>query len=247
MNDAKQAAIVRTEIGLTIAGKGITLYDVMDYLKDDYSPQLIIDLLWLTESEMNAALSYIEDNREAVEAEYEMLCKEAEEIRLDWEKRDGNFLEKIAKMPPPPGQEAAWKRLQWLKVHNKINMHDAKPAAIVRTERGLSINGKRITLYDVMDYVKAEYSPKFIRNLLNLTESEINVALSYIENNRSEVEAEYERVLEYAEEIRQYWEERNRDRLAEIAKMPPPPGQEAAWEKLQAQKARTKAKIDGQP
>ncbi|MBC6423693.1 MAG: DUF433 domain-containing protein, partial [Hormoscilla sp. SP12CHS1] len=66
MNDAKQAAIVRTEIGLTIAGKGITLYDVMDYLKDDYSPQLIIDLLWLTESEMNAALSYIEDNREAV-------------------------------------------------------------------------------------------------------------------------------------------------------------------------------------
>jgi len=246
MNDAKQAAIVRTEIGLTIAGKGITLYDVMDYLKDDYSPQLIIDLLWLTESEMNAALSYIEDNREAVEAEYEMLWKEAEEIRQDWEKRDGNFLEKIAKMPPPPGQEAAWKRLQELKANNKIYMHDAKPAAIVRTERGLSINGKRITLYDVMDYMKAEYSPKFIRNLLNLTESEINVALSYIENNRSEVEAEYEMVLEYAEEIRQYWEERNRDRLAEIAKMPPPPGKEAAWEKLQAQKARTQAKIDGQ-
>ncbi|MBC6455366.1 MAG: DUF433 domain-containing protein, partial [Hormoscilla sp. SP5CHS1] len=64
-------------------------------------------------------------------------------------------------------------------------MPDAKPAEIVRTERGLSINGKRITLYDVMDYMKAEYSPKFIRNLLNLTESEINVALSYIENNRS--------------------------------------------------------------
>ena len=246
MNDAKQAVIVRTEIGLTIAGKDITLYDVMDYLKDDYLPQMIIDLLWLTESEMNAALSYIEDNREAVEAEYEMLCKEAEEIRLDWEKRDGNFLEKIAKMPPPPGQEAAWKRLQWLKVHNKINMHDAKPAAIVRTERGLSINGKRITLYDVMDYVKAEYSPKFIRNLLNLTESEINVALSYIENNRSEVEAEYERVLEYAEEIRQYWEERNRDRLAAIAKMPPPPGQEAAWEKLQELKARNKAELESQ-
>ena len=50
MNDAKQAAIVRTEIGLTIAGKDITLYDVMDYLQDDYSPQLIINLLWLTES-----------------------------------------------------------------------------------------------------------------------------------------------------------------------------------------------------
>ncbi|MBC6456305.1 MAG: DUF433 domain-containing protein, partial [Hormoscilla sp. SP5CHS1] len=92
-----------------------------------------------------------------------------------------------------------------------------------------------------------DYSPQLIIDLLWLTESEMNAGLSYIENNRSEVEAEYERVLEYAEEIRQYWEERNRDRLAEIAKMPPPPGQEAAWEKLQAQKARTKAKIDGQP
>jgi len=246
MNDAKQAAIVRTEIGLTIAGKDITLYDVMDYLKDDYLPQMIVDLLRLTESEMNAALSYIEDNREAVEAEYVMLWKEADEIRLDWEKRDGDLLIKIAKMPPPPGKEAAWKRLQGLKVHNKINMHDAKPAAIVRTERGLSINGKRITLYDVMDYVKAEYSPKFIRNILNLTESEINVALSYIENNRSEVEAEYEMVLKYAEEIRQYWEERNRDRLAAIAKMPPPPGKEAAWKKLQEFKARNKAELESQ-
>ncbi len=53
-------------------------------------------------------------------------------------------------------------------------------------------------------------------------------------------------VLKYAEEIRQYWEERNRDLIAKIAKMPPPPGKEAAWEKLQAQKARTLAKINGQ-
>ena len=126
-------------------------------------------------------------------------------------------------------------------------MNDGQQAAIVRTERGLSINGKRITLYDVMDYVKAEYSPKFIRNILNLTESEINVALSYIENNRCEVEAEYEMVLKYAEEIRQYWEERNRDPLAAIAKMPPPPGKEAAWKKLQELKARNKAEFDGPP
>lgn len=29
------------------------------------------------------------------------------------------------------------------------------PPAIIRTERGLSIAGTRITLYDVMDYVTA--------------------------------------------------------------------------------------------
>ena len=34
-------------------------------------------------------------------------------------------------------------------------------AGIIRTERGLTIEGTRITLYDVMDYVTAQYPPKF--------------------------------------------------------------------------------------
>jgi len=37
--------------------------------------------------------------------------------------------------------------------------------AIIRTERGLTIAGTRITLYDVMDYVTAQYPPKFIQGL----------------------------------------------------------------------------------
>ena len=35
---------------------------------------------------------------------------------------------------------------------------------IVRTERGLTINGTRITLYDLMDYIYAGYPAKIIRN-----------------------------------------------------------------------------------
>ncbi|MCL1472748.1 DUF433 domain-containing protein [Argonema antarcticum] len=115
-------------------------------------------------------------------------------------------------------------------------------AAIIRTERGLTIAGTRITLYDVMDYLIAQYSPNSIREKLCLRDEQINAALSYIETNRAEVEAEYQIVLEQAEEIRQYWEERNRDRLAQIAAMPPKPGQEALWAKLQAQKAKRELK-----
>ncbi len=114
--------------------------------------------------------------------------------------------------------------------------------AIIRTERGLTIAGTRITLYDVMDYVTAEYPPKFIRGMLNLTDEQVNAALSYIEANRVEVEAEYQIVLQEAEEIRQYWEERNREHFARIAAMPPKPGREALWAKLQAQKARHESK-----
>lgn len=109
---------------------------------------------------------------------------------------------------------------------------------IIRTERGLTIGRTRITVYDVMDYFKAQYPPGLIGDILSLTNQQVAVALSYIEANYSEVEAEYGLVLEEAEAIRHYWEERNRERLAQIAKLPPPPGREAAWEKLQARKSR---------
>lgn len=111
-------------------------------------------------------------------------------------------------------------------------------AAIIRTERGLTIAGTRITIYDVMAHLAAGRPPELILNWLPLTPKQLESALSYIETHRTEVEAEYQEVLKTAEEIRQYWEDRNRDRLAQIAAMPPKHGQEALWKKLQAQKAK---------
>jgi uncharacterized protein (DUF433 family) len=116
-------------------------------------------------------------------------------------------------------------------------------AAIIRTERGLTIRGTRITLYDVMDYVTAQYPPKFIQGLFDLTEDQINAALVYIDAHRTEVETEYQQVLKEAEELRQYYEERNRERVARSAAKPPKPGAEAAWEKLQAAKAKRESKV----
>ncbi len=115
-------------------------------------------------------------------------------------------------------------------------------AEIIRTERGLSIGGTRITIYDIMDYVTAQYPPKFIRGLFDLTEAQINAALAYIEANRAEVEVEYQEVLKDAEELRLYYEEKNRDLIARIAAQPPKPGEEAIRAKLQAAKAKREAK-----
>jgi uncharacterized protein (DUF433 family) len=115
-------------------------------------------------------------------------------------------------------------------------------AAIIRTERGLTISGTRITLYDVMDYVTAQYPLKFICNLFDLSEEQINTALAYIEANRTEVETEYQKVLKETEELRLYYEEQNRERVARIATLPPPPGLEAAWEKLQASNQHLKTR-----
>ncbi|MEG4116367.1 DUF433 domain-containing protein [Microcoleus sp. N9_B4] len=116
-----------------------------------------------------------------------------------------------------------------------------KQATIIRTERGLTISTTRLTLYDVIDFLKAEYSPKLIRNKFNLTDDQLNAALSYIEANRDQIETEYQQVLQTRAEIRSYWEDRNRERFDRIAMMPHKPGQEALWAKLEEQKARRAA------
>ena len=61
--------------------------------------------------------------------------------------------------------------------------------------------------------------------------------LTYIDTHRDAVEAEYQLVLEHAEANRHYWEERNRERFAQIAQLSPKPGQEAIYAKLLARKA----------
>jgi hypothetical protein len=94
-----------------------------------------------------------------------------------------------------------------------------------------------------MDYVTAQYPPKFIQGLFNLTKEQIDVALSYIETHRADVEAEYQQVLQETEAHRQYYEEHNRERAARSAAKPPKPGTEAAWEKLRAAKAKRESKV----
>ena len=121
---------------------------------------------------------------------------------------------------------------------NEMNLTSNGQAAIIRTERGLTVSGTRITLYDVMDYVTEQYPSKFIRAMLDLTNEQVSAALSYIEAHRTEVEAEYQLVLKEAEELRQYYEEHNRERIARIAAKPPKPGTEAIRAKLQARRAK---------
>ncbi len=110
--------------------------------------------------------------------------------------------------------------------------------SIIRNSRGLSIAGTRITLYHIMDYLKADWPPKLIQDRLNLTDKQMADVLAYLEVHREQVEAEYALVLQQAEEIQRYWQARNRERLAEIAAMPAKPGQEEIQAKLQAWKQK---------
>src|SRR5262245_5674294 len=108
----------------------------------------------------------------------------------------------------------------------------------IRTSRGLSIAGTRVTLYSILDYLHGEWPPHLIREEFNLSEHQMPEGMAYIEAHHDEVETEYQEVLRQAEENQRYWQARNRERLAKIAKTPPEPGQEQIRAKLREAKAR---------
>lgn len=117
---------------------------------------------------------------------------------------------------------------------------------VVRTGRGLTIKGTRLTLYDIMDYLQAERPREEILNMFpQITASEFDDVLAYIAAHREEVEAEYQEVLKRAEEIRHYWEERNRDRVKPIDPATLSPERRALWEKHQAWKEQIRRRDQG--
>jgi uncharacterized protein (DUF433 family) len=112
------------------------------------------------------------------------------------------------------------------------------PLAIIRTERGLTIKGTRITLYDVMEYLKADYPTWLIQDRLSLTEEQLTTALIYIQEHQTEVDAEYQAVLETSQEIRTYWEQHNQERFQQASQRSAKPEEKILREKLDAWKTQ---------
>jgi uncharacterized protein (DUF433 family) len=115
--------------------------------------------------------------------------------------------------------------------------HNGNPT-VVRTSRGLTVSGTRLTIYLLMDSIKAGRSDEFIVQSYPVTREQLADVHCYINEHRGEVEAEYQEVLRNAEENRRYWEERNRARFEQLKNMPLTPEQEARRQKLEELKQR---------
>jgi len=73
--------------------------------------------------------------------------------------------------------------------------YTAMTTRIINRGRGPEIEGTRITVYRIMDFVRDHCSMSTIADELDLSEAQVQAALDYIAANRSEVEAEYDRLL----------------------------------------------------
>jgi hypothetical protein len=89
-----------------------------------------------------------------------------------------------------------------------------------------------------MDFAIEGYPPKFIANMLNLSIEQVQAALQYIDTHQSEVQAQYQVFLAEAAQLREYWQQQNRELDQRVANLPAPIGKEAAWFKLQQEKAK---------
>lgn len=69
-------------------------------------------------------------------------------------------------------------------------------ANIIDRGRGPEIEGTRITVYDVMDYLKDGWRYDQIAGLFRLPPDDIQAAIEYIEQHRAEVETDYQQILE---------------------------------------------------
>ena len=75
-------------------------------------------------------------------------------------------------------------------------------STIVDRGRGPEIAGTRITVYDVMDYLKHGWHRNRIAALFRLSSRDIKAAIDYIEQHHEEVAAAYESILQRHRDFR---------------------------------------------
>ena len=69
-------------------------------------------MLSLTDEQVKAALSYIDAHRAEVEAEYQTVLKETEELRKYYEEQNRDLIAHIAAKLPRPGTEVIRAKLR---------------------------------------------------------------------------------------------------------------------------------------
>jgi uncharacterized protein (DUF433 family) len=68
------------------------------------------------------------------------------------------------------------------------------PVQIIDRGRGPEIEGTRITVLRVYDFVRENDTPESIAAELELTDEEVHAALDYIEQHRIAVQTEYDKI-----------------------------------------------------
>ena len=86
---------------------------------------------------------------------------------------------------------------------------------IINRGRGPEIEGTRVTVYRVMDFVRGGTPSESIARELELTEEQVSLALDYIASHQSEVSAEYDKIWQRVHGLNPKWVEAGSARTPE--------------------------------
>ena len=76
----------------------------------------------------------------------------------------------------------------------EANTANLKPCRIVERGDGPKIEGTRITVYTVLEYLRKGRSRDWIAAMLEVSSRQVQAAIDYIQEHAEEVNAEYERI-----------------------------------------------------
>jgi uncharacterized protein (DUF433 family) len=88
-------------------------------------------------------------------------------------------------------------------------------ARIIDRGRGPEVEGTRVTVFRIMDYLREESSPQRIAVELELTEDQVQAALDYIASHLPDVEDEYQRIMQRVSQPNPAWVEAGQARTPE--------------------------------
>jgi uncharacterized protein (DUF433 family) len=71
-----------------------------------------------------------------------------------------------------------------------------EPVKIIDRGRGPEVAGTRITVFDIIPYLRANHSPTYIASILGLSTREVLALMRYLEEHRDEVMAINQKIEE---------------------------------------------------
>jgi len=104
----------------TIKNRRLTLFDLMDQLKEGLPPHFVANWYHLTVQEMDEVMRFLKDHEVEIEEAYAEANVYADEQRQYWTERNRHLTERdISQFPPPPDADprifAAWEKLVAMK------------------------------------------------------------------------------------------------------------------------------------
>jgi uncharacterized protein (DUF433 family) len=105
----------RSDRGLAIAGSRLTLYEIMDLIKNGRSADQILEIYPLTVAQLQSAYDYFAAHGEEFEAEYRRVVRESEERERYWRARQVEWERTMVRPPDTPEKAAIRARLAAVK------------------------------------------------------------------------------------------------------------------------------------